>query len=372
MKLREWGVAIGDGVPGQNNAITDVAGVRVGSVSLWEGDGALVPGTGPVRTGVTAVWPAPGNVFEEKICAAVEVHNGFTKCVGLTQVEELRTIETPILMTNTLNVGKCMDALIAYLWQHMEWRFVSANSVVVECNDSFLNDIVGRHVGRDHVYEALNAANDGPVAEGNAGAGMGMSCYGFKGGLGTSSRAIDVVGGSFTVGTLVCANMGAMRELRVDGVRVGEVLAEDEDRAGGPATPPAPGPGSIVMLAATDAPLDGLQLKRLARRMFHGLARTGSNTNAGSGDVAVAWSTANRVTATSREAVETRRRLHDSRLSRLFAAVADSTEESILNALWQAETVTGRDGNTSKKLPLDRVARILRQRGYDVPAREGP
>jgi D-aminopeptidase len=250
----------------------------------------------------------------------------------------------------------------------MGWRFVSVNSVVVECNDSFLNDIVGRHVGRDHVYEALDAAHDGPVAEGNAGAGMGMSCYGFKGGLGTSSRVVDVGGGSFTLGTLVCANMGAMRELRVDGVRVGRTLAAPE---GEPPTPPAPGPGSIVMLAATDAPLDGLQLKRLARRMFHGLARTGSNTNAGSGDVAVAWSTANRVTATSREPVETRRRLHDSRLSRLFAAVADSTEESILNALWQAETVSGRDGNTSAQVPLHRVAQLLRERGYEVPVAAG-
>lgn len=320
-----------------------------------------MPGEGPVRTGVTAVWPCQGNLHQEKLPAAVHVLNGFTKCAGLVQIQELGSLETPILITNTLNVGKCSDALIEYLYFKRGWDFSSINCVVTECNDSFLNDAVGRHVEKEHVFEALDRAHGGEIEEGNVGAGTGMSCYELKGGIGTASRRLQLGGNKYSLGVLVCTNMGEVSGLRVDGIHVGTSLRE--------AVPletcrQNPENGSIVILIATDIPLSVSQLQRVARRSIHGLARTGTNSDSTSGDLAIAWTDAWRINMNKAETVTTIPRLQDGELNIVFTAVADCTEESILNALWQAESMVGRDGNSRMKIPLKKVQEILSECNY--------
>jgi D-aminopeptidase len=359
LRARAWGIRIGSQGPGAGNAITDVPGVLVGAVDLVEGSGPLEPGRGPVRTGVSAVWPASGNLVERKVPAAVHVIHGFSKCCGLVQVEELGWIETPILITGTLNVGRCADALIEYLFFKRGWGFHTLNPVVMECNDRYLNDIAGRHVRREHVFAALDSAAAG-VREGNAGAGVGMKCYSFKGGIGTSSRRLDIQGSPFAVGCLVCTNMGSLADLRIDGVRVGESLRGGSD----PGAAADRAGGSIIILIATDAPLSGRQLKQVARRATHGLARTGTCSDSGSGEIVLAWSTGYRIEDPGDQPCVVSRRLHDGRLDPFFRAAADCTEEAILNALWMAETMTGRDGHRLERLPAGKVRAILERAGY--------
>ncbi len=355
---------------GTANAITDVAGVRVGHTSVIQGNGKCVPGSGPARTGVTAIWPAAGQLIDSKVPAAVHVINGFGKSIGLMQIEELGSLETPILITNTLNVGLCTDALIQYLAFEQSWRFVSVNPVIMECNDSYLNDILGRHVKYDHVAHALKTAGrDGP-REGSVGAGVGMSCYGCKGGIGTASRQIALGDSRYHVGGLVCANMGRREDLRVDGVAVGSHLALDGQskhaQGGGrhSSEPDGDKPGSIIFLLATDAPLTSRQLRRLAVRATHGLARTGAVSSHGSGDVVLAWSTAYRIPARSSVPQSPVDRFWDDHLTQLFRAAGEAVEECILNAIWKAESVTGRDGNTRASLPLPRVRTIMKAANY--------
>ncbi len=359
-RARELGIVVGSMQPGRWNAITDVAGVSVGHVTLIEGSGALVPGKGPVRTGVTAVLPHEGNLFRHKVAAAAHVINGFGKCTGLAQVMELGTLEMPILLTNTLSVWQVADAVVQWCLRgnpDIGVTTSTVNPVVGECNDGYLNDIQGRHVRAEHVFDALAQASDGPVDEGTVGAGTGMSAFGFKGGVGTASRRLPNSLGAYTLGVLLVANFGQRRDLLILGVPVGQQLGDGEQVT-------SQG-GSVMVILATDAPLAPHQLARLARRAVHGLARTGSMASHGSGDFVIAFSTTNRV-AHHPAALTRRVELVEENgpvLNGLFCAAIESTEEAVYNALFRAETLEGRDGHVSEALPIPAVVSLLRKHG---------
>ncbi|MEM9301073.1 MAG: P1 family peptidase [Pseudomonadota bacterium] len=337
-RARDIGLAPGLFEPGQHNAITDVAGVRVGHATVVDAP--------RIHTGVTAILPHDGNLFTRRVPAAIHVANGFGKLLGITQVRELGELETPILLTCTLCVWQAADALVAELLQDPAMAGVrSINPVVGETNDGFLNDIRSRPIGASHVREALAAASDGPVAEGNVGAGTGTVAFGFKGGIGTSSRVLPPSLGGHTVGVLVQSNFGGV--LAMGGIPIGRRLDQFafRDDLGDSAD------GSIMIVVATDAPLDARRLERLAKRSVAGLARTGAAMTNGSGDYVIAFST----TGGESPAVE------NAKLSGLFQAVAEATEEAIYNSLLQAETVTGHRG-TIEALPVDRVRELLQAR----------
>ncbi|RPI21138.1 MAG: S58 family peptidase [Acidobacteria bacterium] len=347
-RAREFGLKVGVLSPGRLNAITDVLGVKVGHVTLIQGDS--------VRTGVTAIIPHGGNVFQEKVPAAIHVANGFGKLAGYTQVEELGTLETPIVLTSTLSVSAAVDALIEHtLGQQGNESVQSVNAVVGETNDGWLNDIRGRHVKREHVLEAVRQASAGPVAEGVVGAGTGTMCFGFKGGIGTSSRTLPESRGGYTVGVLVQTNFGGI--LAIGGVPLGTRLGDffmKEDLEKKP-------DGSCMVIVATDAPLDARNLKRLARRALLGIARTGGFYANGSGDYAIAFSTAAgvRVPHTSSAKTQAVTLLRDDHVSPLFLAAAEAAEEAILNSLFKAVRVSGRAGHVAEPLPLDRLRKLL-------------
>ena len=351
-RARELGIAPGIFRPGPLNAITDVPGVRVGHVTLILGDS--------VRTGATAILPHGGNVFQEKVPAGIAVGNGFGKLMGSTQVIELGEIETPIMLTNTLSVPQAAEAILTWtLRQPGNEAVRSVNPVVGETNDGFLNNIRARVLRAEHILQAIEQASDGPVSEGNVGAGTGTIAFGWKGGIGTSSRVLPEVLGGYTVGVLVQANFGGI--LHILGVPVGKELGRYylkevvEDTSAD---------GSIMIVIATDAPLSDRNLTRLARRAFLGVARTGSPMTNGSGDYAIAFSTAPEVRRTPerRAGVGTYRELSNDRMSPLFQAVVEATEEAIYNALFRAETMEGYRGRV-EALPLDRVQEILRKYG---------
>jgi len=358
-RCRDIGLIVGQMEPGPLNSIADVPGVLVGHCTIVKGKGRLVPGQGPVRTGVTAILPHGGNLFQEKVRAAIHVINGFGKATGIAQVQELGVIETPIVLTNTLCVGSAWDALCEYMLSQNPDIGVSTgtvNPVVLECNDGYLNDIRGRHVKKEHVFEALNKARNGPCEEGNVGAGTGMSCLGFKGGIGTSSRSLRSTSGGGTVGVLVLANFGRIEDLLISGISVGVELQKNTSNDS--SLPP----GSIVIVLATDLPLSERQLVRVAKRCQGGLARVGSVFANGSGDFVVAFSTANRVR--HRESVPrpvTFLRDDSKALRQVFRAAVEATEEAILNALFRARTMVGRDNHVRHQLPIDRVQDILRR-----------
>lgn len=348
-RIRELGVSPGTLSPGPLSAITDVAGVRVGHVTLVEGDGPHA-----VRTGVTVVLPHEGNLYRHKAMAAVHTINGYGKAIGFEQVRELGQIESPVALTNTNSVGLVADALIAWTLKQNP-KALSVNVVVGECNDGYLNDIRGQQVRREHVWQAIDVAASGPVAEGNVGAGTGMRCFGFKGGVGTSSRRLPAAQGGFTVGALVVANFGRRELLRMDGVPVGRHLTDWPGEPGA-----SKGEGSIVIVVATDAPLTGRQLLRVAKRAGLGLARTGSAGGHGSGDFVIAFSTANRTPLATRGLTRKIEVLIETgeALNPLFQAAVEAVEEAILNALCTAETMTGRDGRIVHALPLEVVATL--------------
>jgi len=357
MRARDYGFIVSQLPPGPLNAITDVAGVRVGHTTLIKGDGPLIPGQGPVRTGVTVILPHDGNLFREKVPAAVHTLNGFGKPFGFEQVRELGVLEAPIALTNTLNVGLVADALVQHALQHSPEIGVSApsvNVIVGETNDGYLNDLQGRHVRAEHVFAALAGAAGGPVAEGNVGAGTGTSALGWKGGIGTASRIIPPEAGGYRLGALVQANFGAPGGLVIRGVSVGQLLR--------PPPAPAPGPGSIMIVLATDAPLDARQLGRLGPRAAAGLGRLGSVLDHGSGDFVIAFSTAQRLPHVPPRLTEPRLVVADEArvMSALFLAVVESVEEAVLNALCAAETMTGRDGHTRQALPCAEAAELIR------------
>ncbi len=352
-RARDLGIKIGVLPVGANNAITDVAGVTVGQTTIIRGEN--------VRTGVTAIVPHGGNLFREKVPGAVFVGNGFGKLAGSTQVNELGEIETPILLTSTLSVPKTADFLIDHMLALPGNEDVrSINPLVAETNDGGLNDIRGRHITREDVFNALRTAKAGAVDEGSVGAGTGTVAFGWKGGIGTSSRKLPASFGGYTLGVLVQSNFGGV--LTIDGVPMGEELGQyylkNVVAGGTPAVQSAD--GSIIIVIATDAPLDHRQLSRLAARSMSGLARTGSSMTNGSGDYAIAFSTANRINS-SRE-IRDVRVLGNDAMSPLFQAVTEATEEAIINSLLQATTVTG-NGRTVEALPIEKVRDILKRFG---------
>ncbi len=347
---RDLGIKIGVLPTGALNTITDVAGVKVGQVTLTEG--------ADVRTGVTAILPHDGNIFQQKVQAAMYIGNGFGKMTGYSQVEELGTIESPIVLTNTLSVPTAADAVIDWtLGQKGNENVRSVNPVIGETNDGFLNDIRGRHVRKDHVLNALAQAETGPVAEGNVGAGTGTVCFGWKGGIGTASRKLPEKLGNYTVGVLVQTNFGGV--LKVNGVPVGQELGkyafkESLDKSSD---------GSCMMVLATDAPLDARNLKRLAKRVMLGMAQTGGIAANGSGDYVIAFSTANKVLHETSEAVFSSAFLHNDYVSPLFMAAIEATEEAIINSLFMAKTSEGTQGHKVEELPKDQVLEIMRKYG---------
>jgi D-aminopeptidase len=355
-RARDLGVAPGVFAPGPLNAITDVPGVRVGHTTIVEGE--------RIRTGVTAVLPHGGNLFQDKVAGAVFVGNAFGKLAGSTQVDELGTIETPIVLTNTLAVGTAVVAVVEHtLAQPGNEAVRSVNALVGETNDGGLNDIRSLPVTRAHVRAALQAATEGPVAEGALGAGTGTVCFGWKGGIGTSSRVLPARFGGHRLGVLVQTNFDGV--LAVDGVPVGRELGQHAFAESRGADHIAPAPreagGSCMIVVATDAPLGARDLKRLAARALFGLARTGAAYSNGSGDYSIAFSTALRfrhgAPATPSAALVT-----GDALSPLFEAALEATEEAVLNSLFRASTVTG-SGHTVEAIPIDRVRELLRRRG---------
>ncbi len=373
MRTRDLGIVIGRGRPGPGNAITDVAGVRVGHATIVDGDGPLVVGRGPVRTGVTVVVPRGPDAWTEPVYAGCHRLNGNGEMTGLEWVRESGMLTTPVAITNTHSVGVVRDALVAASVEGTDARTTHWSLPVVgETYDGLLNDINGFHVRGEHLRAALAAATGGPVAEGNVGGGTGMVCHEFKGGIGTASRVIPEDRGGFTVGALVQANYGKRAWLRVDGVPVGEAIGVDEVASPyGSDEAPTPGAvagsGSIIVVVATDAPLLPHQCERLAQRAGLGIARAGGTGGHTSGDLFIAFATGNRLPPNDEDRPNAR--IHDVRsvgdgiIDALFDGVIEATEEAIINALVAAETMTGRDGNTAHALPHDRLLEVMSRYG---------
>ncbi|HET9372742.1 MAG TPA: P1 family peptidase [Vicinamibacterales bacterium] len=346
-RSRDLGIAPGPGQPGQFNAITDVPGVKVGHTTLVEGD--------RVRTGVTAIVPHGGNLFREKVPGAVFVGNAFGKLAGSTQVEELGTIETPIVLTNTLSVGAALDGLVRWtIAQPGNENVRSVNGLVGETNDGSLNDIRGLHVTADHVRRAIESAAGGAVGEGAVGAGTGTIAFGWKGGIGTSSRIATQGAATWTVGVLVQTNYGG--RLTIDGVPVWKEISTGTTGTTGTAD------GSCMIVVATDAPLDARDLKRLAARAIYALARTGSTYSNGSGDFAIAFSTDPTLRVVNTNGPQPRTVLPTDSVSGLFAAVLDATEEAVYNSLLRATDTTG-NGRTVRALPIEPLRAALKKYG---------
>lgn len=344
---RELGIKIGILPIGTHNAITDVKGVKVGHTTRIRGKS--------IRTGVTAILPYDGNIFQQKVPAAIYLGNGFGKLAGYSQVEELGNLETPIILTNTLSVPTGVEALIDYTLELAGNENVrSVNGVVGETNDGYLNDIRGRHVRKKDVLQAIEEAASGPVAEGNVGAGTGTICFGFKGGIGTASRKLPESLGGYTVGVLVQSNFGGV--LTINGKPVGQELGRYyfKDQVEGSAD------GSCMMVVATDAPLDARNLKRVAKRAMLGLARTGGIASNGSGDYVIAFSTAEglRVPYSAKGPTLDQEVLHNDHMSPIFLATIEATEEAIINSLFAAKTMTG-SGHTVEALPVKQVLEMM-------------
>ena len=348
-RARDLGVEIGIFSPGENNAISDVEGVTVGQTTVIKGDS--------VRTGVTVILPHGGDLFHEKVPGAIYVTNGFGKLVGTTQIEELGTIETPIALTNTLNTFLVANSLIDYMIT-VSGPLRSVNPVVGETNDSGLNDILGRHVNKQHVFAAINNATGGAVEEGSVGAGAGTRALGFKGGIGTASRVLPKSLGGYTVGVLVQSNFGGL--FTIDGVPVGKEMGkilfkkdltiEDE--------------GSCMIVVATNAPLSPRNLKRMARRTAHAFGRVGAYSSNGSGDYAIAFSTSQKVRRISRgnDLEFVLQEVHNRHMSPLFQAVVEGTEEAIVNSILMATTVESKYGR-SEAISIEEVVKILKKYG---------
>jgi D-aminopeptidase len=364
-RARSLGVPF-EGTPGSLNAITDVRGVEVGHTTLIQGDGKLVMGQGPVRTGVTAILPR-GKASPDPVFGGWFTLNGAGEMTGTTWLEERGFLEGPVLITNTHSVGVVRDAAIEWMLQH-GWRFAWTTPVVAETYDGGLNDINGFHVRKEHVFQALDTASDGPVPEGNVGGGTGMICHQFKGGIGTASRRLPDSAGGYTLGVLVQCNYGSRRQLRIAGVPVGEEIADllpgsprqvagrgDDSQSSDPV-----GDGSIIIVIATDAPLLPHQLKRVAKRASLGIGRMGGTASNGSGDIFVAFSTAN-ANSDGKPGPVSVQMLGNDQLSTIFEATAQATEEAITNALVAARTLSGANGFTVNALPHDRLREVLKK-----------
>lgn len=362
LRARDLGIVIGTYPTGPLNTITDVAGVKVGHTTLLSGEGPLKPGVGPIRTGVTVVIPRD-DVWHKKVPAGSFVLNGTGEMTGLAWVAESGFLEYPIALTNTLNVPRVANGVMNWMIKQYPEIGITDDTltpVVAECDDGRLNDIQGRHVSEMDVAKALAGAASGPVKEGTVGAGTGMISYGFKGGIGTASRKLPDKEGGYTVGVLVNANHGRRPELVVSGIPVGRLY--DIPAAAGPPVQPGQSEGSIIIVIATDAPLDGRQLTRLAKRASLGLARTGSTARHGSGDFMLAFSTANVIPHYPKDPTYTFTHLADTHLNPLFTATVEATEEAILNALTMATTVVGRDDHRAEAMSLVRLRALLESR----------
>ena len=358
-RLRDLGIVVGQYPPGPLNAITDIAGVKVGHTTLISGEGPLKPGQGPIRTGVTVVVPRD-DLWHKKVPAGSFILNGTGEMTGLAWVAESGFLEYPIALTNTLNVPRVANGVISWMIKQYPTIGIEDDTltpVVAECDDGRLNDIQGRHVSEQHVMTALDGASSGPVVEGTVGAGTGMVSYGFKGGIGTSSRKLSESEGGYTVGVLVNANHGRRPELIVSGVPVGKLYEPPAQMS--EALVPGHSEGSIIIVIATDAPLDGRQLTRLAKRAALGLARTGSTVRHGSGDFILAFSTANVIPHYPKNPTYNLTHLADTHLNPLFAATVEATEEAIINALTMATTITGRDNHRIEAIDLARLKTLL-------------
>lgn len=345
---RELGITPGILTPGSLNAITDVEGVKVGHRTIIEGKN--------IRTGVTVILPHDGDLFKSRVPAAVYVGNGFGKALGFTQVQELGEIETPIGLTNTLSIHTVANGITDYvLRQPGNENVRSVNPVVGETNDGWLNDIRGRHVTMQHVFDALEDAKGGPVEEGSVGAGTGTSALGYKGGIGTSSRKLPETLGGYTIGVLVQSNFGGV--LSIDGAPVGDEL--DNHYLSGQV--PYNVDGSIMIVVATDAPLLSRNLERLAKRAFLGISRVGGFASNGSGDYVIAFSTSEEVRIDTKKSgsTQTYTELNNSATTPLFLAAVEATEEAILNSLFMATTITGDRGHTQEALPIPKVLEIM-------------
>ena len=351
-RARDFGIQIGILPTGGQNAVTDVAGIKVGHFTKIKGTN--------IRTGVTAILPHGGNLFHEKVPAAVFVGNGFGKLAGVTQIEELGNLESPIILTNTLSVAAGITGIVSYtLSQPGNENVQSVNAVVGETNDGYLNDIRGRHITEADILAAIHSASSGPIAEGNVGAGTGTVCFGFKGGIGTASRQIPASLGGYTVGVLVQSNFGGV--LQIDGVPVGVELGQYSF-----SEHITSADGSCMIIVATDAPVLERNLKRIAQRAMMGLAKTGGIASNGSGDYVIAFSTfeANRIPHQNRPLKALHREeLANEDMSALFLAVIEATEEAIINSMFAAQDMEGKDGRKINALPKEKVLEIMRKYG---------
>lgn len=373
-RARDLGIKIGRIKTGRYNAITDVAGVRIGHVTLIAGEGKLVPGTGPIRTGVTAIHTHGGDMFLEKVTGAALRINGFGEVTNSEQIHEMGFIEGPIMLTNTWNVARVADAVIDWNIDRNKAAGIDTygmSPVVSETSDMYLNDIRGRHVNRDHVFQAIDGAKGGPVEEGAVGGGTGMVCYDFKGGIGTASRKLPDKLGGYTIGILAQTNFGWRPQLVIDGVPVGEELVNYKPLKRKVQNPPLAEPqpardgGSCIVVIATDAPCSHRILTRLAMRAQNGLARTGSHTGNTSGDFVIAFSTTRRkkhfadaLTYNVEQVIE-----QGDLINYMFWSVVEATEEAVLNSLFKADTMIGRDERVVPGLPLDETVKVMQKYG---------
>jgi D-aminopeptidase len=354
-RARDLGIRIGAGQPGPHNAVTDIPGVRVGHRSIVRGDDG---DPHAVRTGVTTIFPHEGDPWDAPVYAATHILNGYGELIGVNSIREWGILESPVVLTSSLQIGKAYDATVRWIAGRSREAGEAVMPCVTECDDSFLNDVLSFPLTDDDVAEALDAAAAAPVAEGCVGGGVGMQCFDFKGGIGTASRVLDTT--RWTVGALVMTNHGDRRELLIDGVRVGEALADE-------LMPVEHSEGSCIVVVATDAPLLPHQLRRVAERAGMGLARGGSSASNSSGEQFLAFSTATRLPI--REPLVSPTVVADggfaggSALSAVFRATVEATEEAVVNALVAAETTVGRDGNTLHAMPVDRTLEILERHG---------
>ncbi|WIF95396.1 P1 family peptidase [Caminicella sporogenes] len=332
-RIRDYGIRIGRLKTGEKNKITDVKGIKVGHVTLNHGN---------IKTGVTAILPHDGNLFKEKVIAASYVLNGFGKTIGTIQINELGTIETPIILTNTLSIGIAAEALIEYMLKNNKdigYTTGTINPVVCECNDGFLNDIRGRHIKKEHIFEAINNACE-DFEEGAVGAGTGMSCFSLKGGIGSASRRFYIKDKKYIIGALVLSNFGVKEDFLLDGRKAGELIKKIDKRAESQKEK-----GSIIVILATDAPMSERQLKRLCKRGGAGIIRTGSYLGNGSGDIIIAFTTKNKINHYEQDGEISIKILNDNMIDIAFRGAVEAVEEAILNSLICAETTEGRDGN---------------------------
>lgn len=356
-RVRELGIKIGRFQTGKLNAITDVKGLKVGHSTIIEGKGNLVVGEGPARTGVTAILPND-DVFMERVVGGSFILNGAGEVSGITQVTEWGLIESPILLTNTLSVGVCNDSIVKHLIKKHPGIGVDYDVVIPligECDDSWLNDVAGRHVKEHHIYEAVENARSGPVEEGSVGGGTGMHTCGFKAGIGTSSRKVPVEDQSYTLGVLVMSNFGHMRELRIDGCPVGKILEPHFEHI----KKRMFNYGSIIAVVATDAPMLTHQLHRLAKRCALGIGRVGSHASHGSGEIILAMSTGNTLSRVHKRVYSKFNSMIDENLNPFYEAVIECTEEAILNSMFMAESMYGVNDNFVPAIPLDKVKEVM-------------